>query len=192
MIYHKIEDGDEFKILPFIVDEELKWGLTYTTLYIDNKVIYDDSNILNRICHLYNNRNLNNLKVITNKRYTFMVYINNDIKFITVGKILYNIIMSNQDLNLNSNKRLKVSIEYDNRLGINIPKFDNSKFIEVNESDDRDLVKEIKLKQNFFFTTMQNRSPHKMKDLLITHFDHDYFSEILSQDREEKIDKILD
>lgn len=188
MIYHKIEDGDEFKILPFIVDEELKWGLTYTTLYIDNKVIYDDSNILSRICHLYNNRNLNNLKVITNKRYTFMVYINNDIKFITVGRILYNIIMSNQDLNLNSNKRLKLSIEYDNRLGINI----NSKFIEVNESDDRDLVKEIKLKQNFFFTTMQNRSPHKMKDLLITHFDHDYFSEILSQDREEKIDKILD
>ena len=190
MIYHKIEVGDEFKILPFIVDEELKWGLTYTTLYIDNKVIYDDGNILSRICHLHNNRN--NLKVITNKRYTFMVYIKNEIKLIIVGKILYNIIMSNQDLNLNSNIRLKVSIEYHNRLGINISKFDNSKFIEVNEYDDRDWVKEIKLKQNSFFTTMQNGSPHKMKDLLITHFGHDYFSEILSQDREEKIDKILD
>lgn len=203
---HRLENGDNLKLLPFITqDNQVKWGYQYRCFVTKKrKSIYDVNEYLSRAYFKHRNE-LKNLRLTT--RYAFNVYIDDQIKVINVSKKLMDIITeSNKNaLNLKSNNHLiiikeDVSTTMGNYYSKTIPlaNYDKSYIGEskwnypIDDINSKsDWLNYIKGNQPKFIEYVEENSAVKKRKELIEEFGFDIISEYMSEDREKKLQEIL-
>jgi hypothetical protein len=208
-MFHKIQDGDIFKLMPQISKENgILWIREMDCLFIENSntVLYDvDSKWMNKLKSIiykdkYNSTspiNSSNNKVNYSKRY-YCNFIDKtgSIKTFTFGKGLHKIIVEHLPdklANIRSNYQLHISLE----IKMSYPVYDKSSVIEagwfcpVNDLND----------QQEWMDFIKNNSPDldtyfRQKDIkyhtneLSKVFGNDVISEIISSERSEKLNQL--
>jgi hypothetical protein len=192
---HKIEHGDVYKILPFIINGVPKWGLCYNSIITGNKTtVTDDSDLLRKVYFKWREKNRKN-KINFSTRYAFNIYTNGEIKIINIGRSLMDVIMKNRPdiFDLDSNTHLRIHKELVNSSIGPLPNFEKSNTIEVeNWSDNRDWYKFIQKNQPDFIEYIRSKNPIKMRSYLTEEFGHDYLGDIIAEEREKKLKTIID
>ena len=206
MKIHKLENGDVIKILPMIdKNDKISWIRPYDATFVDMKTIYDDSDksYLRRISHkqmirLLESNSNNKLQVTT--RYGMNIYIDGEIRFLNVTKTLFEIITNNPKLwDIKGNHQIFVSMKEVSVGGGQVfpdwkksyvsEKNWTSPVIDINSKDE--WYSYIKSNQPDFDTQIEKNSIFNHKQLLIDYLGKDMLSELISDDREKKLDKIL-
>jgi len=199
---HKLEDGDIIKILPMInKNDKISWIKQYECIGLNSKTfITDDSNngYLKRISHkLRQSDSSINLPVST--KYAMNIYIDGEIRILNVGKKLFQMIIDNPKLwDIRGNHQIFVSIDEVSVSGQVFPSFDKSYVCEkswtppVNDINSQDeWVSWIKSNQPDFDNHIEKNSIFTHKQLLIDYLGKDMLSELIADDRQTKLDKIL-
>ncbi len=192
---HKIEHDDVYKILPFLIDGNPKWGLEVSSIVTKSGklLVYDDSNLLKRVYQLWRKEKGQN-KINFSTRYCFNIYINGEIKAVSFGRSIMDIIMKNRPtiFDLDSNTHLRIHKEF---IGSHIgplPDFSKSNIIEVEDwSDKEDWYEFIQKNQPDYIGYIKSKNPIKMRSYLTEEFGHDYIGDIITKEREDKINKII-
>lgn len=197
---HKLENGDIIKILPFIdANNNITWVKEYDFTYCGNYKIYDDSNkkYLRRILNSDIWTNVKNQKLSCVTRYFLNAYINGEIYIIGVGRTLYKKIIENKEvLDIRDNTHLNIIIETINQSGY--PSFDKS-FVGKNDwtppvadiNSKEEWLEYIKANQPDVDKHIEGNNIFKHKKLLSNYIGSDILSEIIADDRQIKLDKIL-
>lgn len=192
---HKIEHGDVYKILPFIIDGIPKWGFSYNSIITSNKTtVIDDGELLRKVYIRWREKNRKN-KMNFSTRYSFNIYINGEIKILSIGRSLMDVIMSNRPsiFDLNTNTHLKIIKEFTSSHIGPLPVYDKSVTVEVeNWSDGRDWLKYIGKNQPDFIEYIRSKNPIKMRNHLTEEFGYDYLSDIIAEERQRKLETIID
>ncbi len=208
---YKLQDGDIVKILPILKKDGSFIPILEVICYsIGNKMIYDNSNYLKRALQKkYFDENLTNNHPNAIKRYFLCIYHNNEIKYTSVGKKIMEKLMKDYKFDPRNNLQLSVKIEMINNTQIGpLPSFDKSEIIE------KDWIKpniDIDSQTDWFdyqyqtdwFDWLKNNQPFYIEDRIEKNnvFNNiealkkeglnDYIAEIISEDRDKKLEKIL-
>lgn len=199
---HRLDNGDVVKLLPIITEKnEIKFGLEFQTLVLNTKAIYDTNGYLKKCYFKYRNEpQFNKLKKLST-RYAFNIYINGEIKTINIGRKLMDII-TNSDKNAidirNDNHLIIVKNEVNTPIGT-LPSFEHSYISNipnwkppVNDINSKEeWVNFIKNNQDDFIGHMNNNSVVNKRSLLVKEFGIDIISEFISEEREKKLQEIL-
>ena len=119
--------------------------------------------------------------------------INGEIKIAPFGRTIMKIIQGQSGIfDINSNKHLHIVKEFiPSHIGP-LASFDKSNIIEVDNWTNReDWSQFISKNQPDFFEFIKSKSPLKMREELIQELGHDYLGDILAEDRETKLETIL-
>jgi hypothetical protein len=158
--------------------------------------ICDDSNngYLKRISHKLRQSNSSiNLPVTT--KYAMNIYIDGEIRILNVGKTLFQMIIDNPKLwDIRGNHQIFVSIDE----VLAFPSYVNSYVSEkswtppVSDINSQyEWISYIKKNQPDFDNHLQNNSVFAHKQLFTKYLGQDILAEIISDDREKKLDMIL-
>lgn len=202
MKIHKLEDGDVIKILPMIdKNDKISWIRPYDATFVDMKTIYDDSDksYLRRISHKLRESN-SNTKLQVTTRYGMNIYIDGEIRFLNVTKTLFEIITNNTKLwDIKGNHQIFVSMkEVSVGGGQFFPSFDKSyvseknwtpPVIDINSKEE--WYSYIKSNQPDFDTQIEKNSIFNHKQLLIDYLGKDMLGELISDDRQKKLETLL-
>ena len=194
---HKLEDGDIIKILPMIdKNNNISWIKMYDCVGLNTKTFISDKSdksYLRRISHKLRESN-SSVKLPISTRYAMNIYINGEIRILNVGKTLFEMITNNPKLwDIRGNHQIiVVKKEISAGGGQFFPSFNKSYVSEkswippVNDINSQDecfsYIKSNHLEKSNIFNHIQ---------LLINHLGKDMLSELISDDREKKLDKIL-
>jgi hypothetical protein len=205
-MFHKIQDGDTFKLIPQISkDHNMVWIREMDCLFIENNVLnvlYDvDSKWMDKLKKIiykdkYSSSSPMYNKVNYSKRY-YCNFIdkNGCIKTFTFGGSLHKIITENVDKlsNIRSNWHLHISLE----IKSSFPSYDKSGVIEsdwfcpVNDLDNQqewtEFIKNNSPDLDTFFK--QKDIKYHVKELSKV-FGNDIVSEIISSERNEKLNQL--
>jgi hypothetical protein len=199
---HKLENGDKLKILPFITSDGVKWGYKHKALVTKRgRTIYDINGYLSKAYMKYRNDNIPSLKpmrLVT--RYAFNVYIDGEIKIINIGQKLMDIIV-NSDKNAlllkDKNHLIIVKDDINTTMGP-LPNYDKSHIAEynwicpVNDIDSKfEWISYIKSNQPRFIEYVEENSEVNRRKELMDEFGFDIIAEFISEERERKLEKIL-
>ena len=202
MKIHKLEDGDIIKILPTIdKDNNISWIKPYDCAFVDMKVIYDDGDkkylkrISSKLREFYSNT-----KLPITTRYSMNIYIDGEIRILNVTKTLFEMIMNNSKLlDIRGNHQLFVVKEEINvQLGQVFPSFDKSYVSEkswtppvsdINSKEE--WFSYIKSNQPDFISHVEKNNIFNQKQLLINLLGVDMLSELISDDRQKKLETLL-
>jgi hypothetical protein len=201
MKIHKLEDGDIIKILPMIdKNNKISWIRPYDATFVDMKTIYDDSDksYLRRISHKLRESN-SNTKLQVTTRYGMNIYIGGEIRFLNVTKTLFEMITNNPKLlDIRGNHQLFVVKDEVRAGGQVFPDWKKSYVSEkswtppvVDINSKEEWYSYIKSNQPDFDTQIEKNSIFNHKQLLIEYLGKDMLGELISDDREKKLDKIL-
>jgi hypothetical protein len=199
---HKLEDGDIIKILPMIdKNDKISWIKQYECIGLNSKTfICDDSNngYLKRISHKLRQSNSSiNLPVST--KYAMNIYIDGDIRILNVGKTLFQIIIDNPKLwDIRGNHQIfVVKKEVSAGGGQVFPDWKKSYVSEkswtppVNDINSQDeWVSYIKSNGPDFDSHLQKSNIFNHKQLLIDYLGKDMLSELISDDRQNKLKEL--
>lgn len=199
---HKLEDGDAIKILPMIdKNNKISWIKQYECIGLNSKTfICDDSNngYLKRISHKLRQSNSSiNLPVST--KYAMNIYIDGEIRILNVGKTLFQIIIDNPKLwDIRGNHQIfVVKKEVSAGGGQVFPSYDKSYVSEkswtppVNDINSQDeWVSYIKSNGPDFDSHLQKSNIFNNKQLLIDYLGKDMLSELISDDRQNKLKEL--
>lgn len=112
---HKLSNGDVIKFLPFVSDNnEFTWIHTVDALVYFDKRIHKVFDLEGKWVKnfLTKNQNFDQIKARYNRCHYCQVLIDDEVKVITFGRTLYNIITTHPDLfKLESNSHLLIQIE---------------------------------------------------------------------------------
>ena len=204
-MFHKIQDGDTFKLIPQISkDNNILWIREMDCLFIEkfNRVLYDvDSKWMNKLKSIiYKDKYSSTSPMYNGVSYSKKYYCNfidktGSIKTFTFGRTLNKIIVENLDklTSIRSNYQLNISMQ----IKMTYPIYDKSSVIEddwfcpVNDLDN----------QQEWMEFIKNNSPDldtffKQKDIkyhreeLSKVFGNDVISEIISNERSEKLNQL--
>lgn len=204
-MFHKIQDGDTFKLIPQISkDNNILWIREMDCLFIEkfNRVLYDvDSKWMDKLKKIiykdkYSSISTMYKEVSYSKRYYYnFIDKTGSIKTFTFGRKLHEIITENLDklTSIRSNYQLNISMQ----IAMTYPIYDKSSVIEadwfcpVNDLDN----------QQEWMEFIKNNSPDldtffKQKDIkyhreeLSKVFGSDVISEIISNERSEKLNQL--
>ena len=193
---HKLEDGDIIKILPFIdKDDKITWCKEHSCAVIDKQSIYDssDKQYLRRISHtLY--RNDGDKKLPVQIRYAYNIYVGGEIKVMNVGRTIQDIITNNPEvLDIRSNKHLNIVQE----MKSGFPSWEKSYIKDhnwtppVNDMDSKDeWYSYIKTNQPDFDTHIEINNIFVHKEKLVKYLGTDMLGDLISDDRQKKLDKL--
>lgn len=197
MKIHKLEDGDVIKILPTIdEDDNIYWIKPYDCAFVDMKVIYDDDDkrYLKRISHKLRESN-SSIKLPITTRYSMNIHIDGEIRILNVSRTLFEIITNNPKLlDIRGDHQLFIVKEEINvQLGQVFPSFDKSY---VSEKSWTPPVSDINSKEEWYSYIKSNQPVEKnnifnKKELLIEYLGKDMLSELISDDREKKLETLL-
>ena len=202
MIY-KLQDGDIVKILPILKKDGSFIPILEIIGYnIGNKMVYDNSNYLKRALQKkYFDENLTNNHPNTIKKYFLCIYHNNEIKYTSVGKKIMEKLMKDYKFDPRNNLQLSVKIEMINntQIGRPLPSFDKSEIIEKNWikpnidiGSQTDWFKWLKNNQPFYIEDrIEKNNVFNSIEILKKEGLNDYIAEIISEDRDKKLEKIL-
>lgn len=197
---HKLEDGDIIKILPMIdKSDKITWIKQYDCVGLNTKTfISDTKGYLKRISHNLRKSNSSiNLPIST--KYAMNIYIDGEIRILNVGRTLFQIITDNPNLlDIRGNHQLfVVKKEVSGGGGQVFPSFDHSYVSEkswtppvVDINSKEEWYSYIKSNQPDFDTHLERNNIFVHKQLLISHLGKDMLGELISDDREKKLDKL--
>ena len=197
---HKLEDGDIIKILPFIdKDDKITWCKSYSCAVIDKQSIYDssDKQYLRRISHtLYRNDGDKKLPITT--KYAMNIYIGGEIRILNVARTLFQMITNNPNLwDIRSNHQLFVVKGEVKAVGQVFPSFDNSYVSEkswtppvsdINSKEE--WYSFIKTNQPDFDNHIESNNIFVHKEKLVKYLGKDMLGDLISDDRQKKLDKL--
>ena len=198
---HKLEDGDIIKILPFIdKDDKITWCKEHSCAVIDKQSIYDssDKQYLRRISHtLY--RNDGDKKLPVQIRYAYNIYIRGEIKVMNVGKTIQDIITTSptQVLDIRSNHQLFVVKDEVPAGGQFLPDWKKSYVSEkswtppisdINSKEE--WYSFIKTNQPDFDNHIESNNIFVHKEKLVKYLGKDMLGDLISDDRQKKLDKL--
>jgi hypothetical protein len=193
---HKLEDGDIIKILPFIdKDDKITWCKQYTCAVINKQSIYDNSDkqYLRRISHtLY--RNDGDKKLPVQIRYAYNIYIGGEIKIMNVSRTIQDIITNNPEvLDIRSNKHMNIVGE----MKSGFPSWEKSYIKDhnwtppVNDMDSKDEWHSyIKTNQPDFDNHIESNNIFVHKQKLVKFLGTDMLGDLISDDRQKKLQSI--
>jgi len=200
---HKLEDGDIIKILPMIdKNNNITWIKMYDCVGLNTKTFISDKSdksYLRRISHKLRESN-SSVKLPISTRYAMNIYINGEIRILNVGKTLFEMITNNPKLwDIRGNHQIiVVKKEISAGGGQFFPSFNKSYVSEkswtppVNDINSQDeCFSYIKSNQPDFDNHLEKSNIFNHIQLLINHLGKDMLSELISDDREKKLDKIL-
>ena len=206
MKIHKLEDGDIIKILPMIdKNNKITWIKTYDATFIDMKVIYDDTDksYLRRISHKLRESKLihhSSTKLQIATRHGMNIYIDGEIRILNVSKTLFEMITNNPNLlDIRGNHQLfVVKKEVSAGGGQVFPSFDDSYVSEkiwtppvVDINSKEEWYSYIKSNQPDFDNYLEKSNIFNQKQVLANLLGTDMLAELISDDRQKKLDKIL-
>jgi hypothetical protein len=198
---HKLEDGDIIKILPFIdKDDKITWCKSYSCAVIDKQSIYDnnsDKQYLRRISHtLY--RNDGDKKLPVQIRYAYNIYVDGEIKVMNVGRTIQDIITTSpQVLDIRSNHQLFVVKDEVPAAGQFLPDWKKSYVSEkswtppisdINSKEE--WYSFIKTNQPDFDNHIESNNIFVHKEKLVKYLGTDMLGDLISDDRQKKLDKL--
>ena len=198
---HKLEDGDIIKILPFIdKDDKITWCKSYSCAVIDKQSIYDNSDkqYLRRISHtLY--RNDGDKKLPVQIRYAYNIYVGGEIKIMNVSKTIQDIITTSptQVLDIRSNHQLFVVKDEVPAAGQFFPDWKKSYVSEkswtppvsdINSKEE--WYSFIKTNQPDFDNHIESNNIFVHKEKLVKYLGKDMLGDLISDDRQKKLDKL--
>lgn len=198
---HKLEDGDIIKILPFIdKDDKITWCKSYSCAVIDKQSIYDNSDkqYLRRISHtLY--RNDGDKKLPVQIRYAYNIYVGGEIKIMNVSKTIQDIITTSptQVLDIRSNHQLFVVKDEVPAGGQFFPDWKKSYVSEkswtppvsdINSKEE--WYSFIKTNQPDFDNHIESNNIFVHKEKLVKYLGKDMLGDLISDDRQKKLDKL--
>jgi len=198
-MYHKIKKGDTFKILPFIHQDKQIYGIELNTLFqrdpLSKDVVHDTTGLLKRIYQKWLKKTKVRKNFVTG--YAFNIFIDNQIKVVLLQRCYMDIIMSNRPniFDLNSNTHLLI-LEDPISLMERKPEdpfIETGKTIELKDWSNQitDWPDFIKLNQPDFLGSIKEYTPLNKKEILIKEFGEDYLTEILLEDRNSRLDHLL-
>lgn len=195
-MFHKVKNGDIYKILPIIKkDGSTQPFIDTTCVYLDNKIIYDDpsKNYLNRL-YLKDRSNPNTMS----RRHIFCIYINNEIKFISVTRTLFKLISENYDFDIRNNSHICIIIEMKNSNIGPLPSYDLSTVFErdwikpvKNTNSSSEWINWIKINQPLYIEDfLVKNGIYYNIDIINKHYDGE-LDEIIKEDRDLKLNTLL-
>jgi len=192
MKIHKLEDGDTIKILPMVgTNNEIIMFRKLDAAHISNSIIFDTKGYLKRISHLCNR---GDAKLPISTRYYMNILIDNEIRILHVGRTLFNLISNNPQLfDIKSDYHIQIVRQE----SMGFPIYDKSTVIRKSWTPPVDIDSEeewlnwIKSNQPDLISYINNNSVFVHKQLLIEYLGKDMISELISDDREKKLDMIL-
>ena len=198
---HKLEDGDVIKILPMIdKNDKISWIKPYDCSFVDMKIVYDDTDksYLRRISHKLRESNSSTKLPIT-KRYGMNIYVDGEIRILNVTKTLFEMIKNNKDLlDIRGNHQLFVVKDEVRASGQVFPDWKKSYVSEkswtspvVDINSKEEWYSYIKSNQPDFDAHIEKNSIFNQKQLLVSLLGTDMLAELISDDRQKKLDKIL-
>jgi hypothetical protein len=199
---HKLEDGDIIKILPMIdKNDKISWIKKYDCAFVGKSTIYDDSDksYLKRISHKLRESN-SSTKLQIAIRHGMNIYIDGEIRILSVSKTLFEMITNNPKLlDIRGNHQLfVVKKEVSVGGGQLFPSFDKSYVSEkswtppvVDINSKEEWYSYIKSNQPDFDTHIEKNNIFNQKQLLVNLLGTDMLAEIISDDRHKKLEKIL-
>lgn len=198
---HKLEDGDIIKILPMIdKNNKITWIKQYDCAFVDMKVIYDDTDksYLKRISHKLRESN-SNTKIPISIRYSMNIYIDGEIRILNVTKTLFEMITNNPNLlDIRGNHQLFVVKDEVRASGQVFPDWKKSYVSEkswtspvVDINSKEEWYSYIKSNQPDFDAHIEKNNIFNQKQLLVSLLGTDMLADLISDDREKKLDKIL-
>lgn len=202
---HKLEDGDVIKILPMIdKNNKITWIKTYDCAFVGTSTIYDNSgkSYLKRISHKLRESKLihhSSTKLQIATRHGMNIYIDGEIRILNVSKTLFEMITNNPNLlDIRGNHQLfVVKKEVSAGGGQVFPSFDDSYVSEkswtppvfdINSKEE--WYSYIKSNQPDFDTHIEKNNIFSQKQLLANLLGTDMLSELISDDRQKKLDKL--
>lgn len=197
---HKLEDGDIIKILPMIdKNNKITWIKQYDCVGLNTKTfISDTKGYLKRISHNLRKSNSSiNLPIST--KYAMNIYIDGEIRILNVGRTLFQIITDNPNLlDIRGNHQLfVVKKEVSAGGGQVFPSFDHSYVSEkswtppvVDINSKEEWYSYIKSNQPDFDTHIEKNNIFNQKQLLVNLLGTDMLAELISDDRQTKLDKL--
>lgn len=199
---YKLQDGDIVKILPILKKDGSFIPILEEICYnIGNKMIYDNSNYLKRALQKkFFEENITNYHPHGIKKYFLCIYHNDEIKYTSVGKKVMDKLMKDYKFDPRNNLQLKVKIEMinDTQFGP-LPSFDKCEIIEKNWIKPNIDINS----QTDWFKWLKNNQPFNIEDFIEKNnvFNsieilkkeglNDYITEIITEDRDKKLEKIL-
>ena len=201
---YKLKDGDVVKILPIV---KKKGGFSAVEqlngFFIGEKIIYDTPEnylkvALNKKFFIDNSTELNPLRVKINKT-ALCIFHEGEIKFTLVGKKMLDIIVAGYKFDPRNNYQLKVNIEMVKTSVGHLPSFDKSKIIQQDwdkpniDIDNQEAWFEwLRANQPFYIEDyVEKNNVYKNIDILKKEGLSDYIYEIISENREKKINQVL-
>jgi hypothetical protein len=202
---HKLEDGDVIKILPMIdKNDKITWIKQYDCTFVGTSTIYDNSgkSYLKRISHKLRESKLihhSSTKLQIATRHGMNIYIDGEIRILNVSKTLFEMITNNPNLlDIRGNHQLfVVKKEVSAGGGQVFPSFDHSYVSEnswtppvVDINSKEEWYSYIKSNQPDFDTHIEKNNIFSQKQLLVNLLGTDMLAELISDDREKKLDKL--
>jgi len=199
MKIHKLEDGDIIKILPMIdKNDKISWIKQYDCVGINTKSFITDKSdkgYLKRISYKLKSSGVNKLPITT--KYGMNIYIDGEIRILNVSKTLFELITNNPKLwDIRGNHQLFVVKKDVNAGGGHVfPTFDKSYVSEkswippVSDINSQiEWLSYIKSNQPDFDSYIEKNSVFNRKQDLIDYLGKDMLSELISDDRQKKIE----
>ncbi len=207
MKIHKLEDGDIIKILPMIdKNDKISWIKKYDCAFVGHfltfrkSTIYDDSDksYLKRISHKLRESN-SSIKLPISTRYSMNIYIDGEIRILNVTKTLFEMIANNRNLlDIRGNHQLFVVKDEVRASGQVFPDWKKSYVSEkswtspvVDINSKEEWYSYIKSNQPDFDNHIEKNNIFNQKQLLVNLLETDMLAELISDDREKKLAKIL-
>ena len=191
MKIHKLKDGDIIKILPTIEDNNgITWIKKLDIAYVNNYIIYDCKGYLRRISRMLLPSSI--LPIST--RYYMNILIDGEIRLLSIGRTLFDMISNNPEiLQLKSDYQLNIVREQKMRFS----SFDKSIVVKSNWispvsdiNSGEEWSNWIKDNQPDFDSHIEKNSILNHKQLLTDYLGKDMLSDLISEDRKKKLEKL--
>jgi hypothetical protein len=195
MKIHKLEDGDIIKILPMIdKNNNISWIKQYDCVGLNTKTFISDTKGYLRRISLMQSKSSINLPITT--RYAMNIYIDGEIRVLNVGRKLFLIITDNPKLwDIKGNHQIFISMKEVSVGGQVFPSFDKSYVSEKSWTppvsdinSEVEWLSYIKSNQPDFDNHLEKSNIFNHKQLLINHLGKDMLAEIISDDRQKKLE----
>jgi hypothetical protein len=197
---YKLQDGGIIKLLPILRKSgDLSFSITADAVYLENKFIFDftGKNYLRRMTwSSKNNPNGSSIPLAT--KHFLSAYVNGEIKFINVGKSIMDII-SDVNFDVRSDDHLHLKIRMVNTPGGQFPDYKSSCIVSkkwdkpvMDINDMNEWSRWIKSNQpGYIEDFLERQSMYNHIDILKKAYGENLLSEIVSDDRNKKIETIL-
>ena len=192
MKIHKLEHGDIIKILPMVMtNNEITMFKRLEAAHINNTIIFDTKGYLKRISYLCNR---GDVKLPISTRYYMNILVDGEIRLLHVGRTLFNLISSNLEL-LDIKSDYQLNIVKEEKMGY--PIYDKSSVIKshwtppVDINSEKEWLDWIKSNQPDLTSYVNKNSMFVHKQLLINHLGKDMLSELISDDRQKKLNQLI-